>query len=691
MSKSYSIESLGGSEWQSLGDEELANILVEAGTENNSEALERMYQNALSRLDAELEDPDNVQLWTVDKDDIDFEAQDKMYSKVVEDRELYSKLSQVEQEVARRWSDVEALRSHYRLFSDFLYDCMTELMGFSCTDMQIDIGNFISDMSNSNIMIQAQRSEAKSTIAAMFAVWSLIHNCKTRVLIISAGSDVALEIANWCIQIIMNWDMLECLRPDRAHGDRASTKAFDIHWQLKGVEKSPSIACIGITSNMQGRRADILLSDDIESSKNGNTEIQRMALEHLSRDFQSICQNGRIIYLGTPQSIDSIYNNLEARGFLLRIWPGRFPTVEEEKFYGDRLCPQIRAKMEADPYLRNGYGLAGDRGAPTDPVLLGEEILNKKEMDQGQAYFNLQHMLNTELTDSNRYPLNCRDLVVSMFPVDQAHGSYVWMPTEMNRVQFKGSFSTKPKFYRPYSVNPKLFEYEGKHAYIDTAGGGKNGDLTVIVITYFLHGFIFVADIKKCVGGYQDEVFEEISKLCLKHKVQTLEIEKNFGYGGFSAMLQPKMKLIYEAEEEQFTPSIEDVWESGQKELRVIDTLEPIMQQHRLIIHEDLIQYDIDSVVKYPIEKRESHKVFHQMERISVVRGALIHDDSIDAMAGAVRHWTAQLDVDKDKRMASKETDENVAFFASWGGDIGRTHTFGNLKDRFQNKKQQVH
>lgn len=685
MQKAYTGDATRFNFAESLNNEDLIDVLLASGTDSNPEKLEELFANALSKLNAELDDSETTPEWTVDENSEDYEKQHAEFTQLVNDRDKYASLNKVEQEIAKRWSDVEVLRKHYALFTDFLYDCMTELMGFTCTDMQLDIGEFISDMSNTDIMIQAQRSEAKSTIAAMFAVWSLIQKCNNRILIVSAGSDVALEIANWCIQIIMNWEILACLRPDRTHGDRASTKAFDIHWQLKGVEKSPSIACIGITSNMQGRRSDILISDDIESSKNGNTEVQRMALEHLSRDFPSICQHGRIIYLGTPQSIDSIYNNLEARGFLLRIWPGRYPTIEEERFYGDRLAPSIRAKMEADPSLRSGCGLAGDRGACTDPVLLGESLLCKKELDQGQAYFNLQHMLNTDLTDSNRYPLNCRDLIIDLFPTTQAHGEYVWMPIEQNRVRFKGTFNVKPKFYRAYSVNPTLYEFEGKHAYIDTAGGGKNGDLTVVAITYFLHGFIFLAEVKKFAGGYQDEVFTGIAQVLMKHGVKTVDIEKNFGFGGFSAMLHPVLVKEYEKQEIKTVPQIEDVWESGQKELRIIDTLEPIIQQHRLIVHEDVIQYDIDSVVKFPLEKRESHKLFHQLERCSVARGALIHDDSLDAVAGSVRHWTDKLNVDKDKRMESKETDENVAFFEQWGADLGNS-IGGNCKDRLLHK-----
>lgn len=599
------------------------------------------------------------------------------------DKDYMSSLSETERMCVKRWAEVEALREHYALFEDFLYDCMTELMGFQCTQLQIDIGNFLQSDTRLG-MIQAQRSQAKSTIVAMFAVWQLIHDCKHRILVVSAGADVAAEIANWIIQIIMSWDILECLRPDRQHGDRASSKAFDINWQLKGAEKSPSIACIGITANMQGRRADLLIPDDIESSKNGTTETQRAALEHLSKDFTSICQTGRIMYLGTPQTTDSIYNNLTARGYQIRVWTGRVPTNEEAEHYGNTLAPFIRAMMD-DPKNQIGGGVDGTRGVPTDPILLGEEALTAKELDQGSPYFNLQHMLNTTLSDENRHPLKAKNLVVMSFGVDKAPGEIAWMPSAQNQINVDGKFTSKPQFFRPFHVSHQLYDFEGRHMYVDTAGGGKNGDETVAAVTYFLHGYIFLAEILKLEGGYSPENYEALSKLAMKHRVNSIDVEKNFGFGAFASAWRPIIHATYKAAGLTNCPAIEDVWESGQKELRIIDTLEPIMARHRLIVHEDIIEYDVYSTSKYPIDQRESYKFFHQLAKVSRTKGALIHDDSLDAVAGSVRKWVTMLAVDELIRCAQKETDDNVGFFKEWGAEIGsHTGCLGLSSDRFK-------
>ena len=122
----------------------------------------------------------------------------------------------------------------------------------------------------------------------------------------------------------------------------------------------------------------------------------RENLLNLTRDFTSICSTGDIIYLGTPQTTESIYNTLPGRGFTVRIWPGRFPNAEQMEAYGDQLCPVFRMKISSRPDLTTGYGPDGLQGAPVDPVILGEAFLNKKEIDQGTAYFQLQHMLQTQ-------------------------------------------------------------------------------------------------------------------------------------------------------------------------------------------------------------------------------------------------------------------------------------------------------
>ena len=548
-----------------------------------------------------------------------------------------------------RWKQLKLLQETYPKFSDFLYDVMTDFMGFNCTWVQADIGDYL-EYGPLYRMIQAQRGQAKTTITAIYAVWRLIHDPTTRVLIISAGGAMASQISGWIIQIINGMPELECMRPDSSAGDRTSVEAFDVHFTLKGPEKSPSVACLGATSNMQGYRADVLIADDIESQKNAMTAVQREKLVNITRDFTSICSKGDIIFLGTPQSTDSIYNGLPSRGYDVRIWTGRFPTPEEVKNYNGYLAPKITEMIEQEPKLQTGGGPLGDRGKAIDPVIVDEDTLCAKEIDQGPAYFQLQHMLDTALMDKDRYPLKPEQL----FFMDMRGDRYPINPVLVKDPQWTlptpSQFPLGLTYHMVKDTGDDYAPYKGTHMYVDPAGGGKNGDETAYAVTRFIAGNIYLVDAGGIGGGLDEDKLNQLTELALKYQVNHISIEKNFGNGALSQVWTPLLKKA--ASKEDLNIGIEDVWESGQKELRIIDILEPVIANGRLIVNTDLIEKDWQLCQKYALELRPTYSLFWQMARITRDKNCLIHDDRLDALAGSVRHWVDYLAQDKLKAVA---------------------------------------
>ena len=574
----------------------------------------------------------------------------------------------------KRWAELELLQKHYTEFSDFLYDGITELMGFNCTTVQLDIADYMQYHPSDYKMVQAQRSQAKTTIAAFKAVFNMIHDPTTRVLIFSAASGMSTEISNWIIQIVMGWDILECMRPDRQAGDRASTEKFDIHHSLKGPEKSPSVACLGIESSMQGRRADLLIGDDIESSKNSRTALQREKLLDYMNDFPSICQNGEILYLGTPQSGESVYNHLPGKGFDIRIWPGRYPTEEEIPGYGLHLAPMILEKLKADPSLQTGGGPAGNRGQATDPELLPEEALVKKEIAQGPAYFQLQHMLCTELADAERYPLKIRDLMVYPLDREEVPAKFRWQPTPENAIAKAVSTAVQEDFYRCVEASPEYFPYSHTIMYVDPAGGGQNGDETAYVILSAANGYIFLKDIGAVPGGYGSDSLDALSNAYVEWDCKGAWVEKNYGHGALAAMWSQHQQMriterelkLQAREIDPDTPpipmiGIEDFSVVGQKELRICDTLEPIIKNHKLIVNEHIIQRDVDLCKQYPTEKRSVYQLFIQLSKITRDRDSLIHDDRLDALAGGVAQLTEMVGIHANTGIAKAQKDRYEA------------------------------
>lgn len=558
------------------------------------------------------------------------------------------------QAAKQRWDKLELLREHYKDFSVLLKDVIENFMGFQCTALQLDIGTFLST-GPPRAMIQAQRGQAKTTITAIYAVYRLIHDPTTRILIVSAGGGMAKEISNWIIQILMGMEEFECLRPDSSNGDRQSVEAFDVHYSLKGPEKSPSVACLGVTSNIQGKRADLLIADDIESANNSATEVQREKIRQLTRDFTSICSKGKIIYLGTPQSIDSVYNSLPSRGYVVRVWPGRYPTEEEIKNYGNALAPLIQERMDANPSLRTGGGPTGTRGQATDPELLGEDTLLEKEIDQGPAYFQLQHMLDTKLMDADRYPLKTNLLMFMSLPPRNVPITLNWMAHKDYMLHTPQDFPIDAEFYEVCGHSDEWVDFTGTHMYVDPSGGGKNGDELAWAVTKFRAGYIYLVDVGGVPGGLHESNQDLIADLAFKWKPNQVDFEDNFGAGSFRQVITPKIHKKFK--DHPHTCGVEGVYESGQKELRIIDILEPVISGQRLVVDSNLIEKDWAQCSKYGIESRPTYSLFFQMARLTRDRGSLGHDDRLDAVAGSCRHWNELLAVDKEKEEAKAKNE----------------------------------
>lgn len=550
-----------------------------------------------------------------------------------------------------RWARVELLQEEYRNFGTFLEEAMA-LLGFPTSPVQYDIGNFLAD-GPEYLMVQAQRGQAKSTITAIFAVWTLIMNPAARILIISAGGTQANEISTLIVRLIMGMDELEDMRPDAANGDRTSVEAFDLHYSLKGIDKSPSVACVGVTGNLQGKRADLLIADDIESAKNSLTALMREQLMNLTRDFTSISM-GRIVYLGTPQSQESTYNTLPGRGFAVRIWPGRFPTPDQLANYGDMLAPYIVRRLAANPALAFGGGLLKDQGQPIDPTFLGEMVLQKKERDQGPAYFQLQHMLNTKLADALRFPLKPENLIAMKINVGgylpmtvaRGFGSTALVPFSVHTFAFQMASPVIPE--REPGVPMDVAKLQGTVAYVDPAGGGKNGDETGYAVTGFLNSNIYLLSAGGFAGGYGIPTMEALARRLMVWSPQRIIIEKNMGYGAFREVWTPVLSRICK-EMGVPMPALEDDMVTGQKELRIIDTLEPIIARGALIVNTSAVEQDRDDADKHEPAKRIVYSLFHQMAKITRERGALGHDDRLDALEGACRYWVKYIAIDQEE------------------------------------------
>jgi hypothetical protein len=559
------------------------------------------------------------------------------------------------------------LQKHYAHFATFMRDIM-KILGFSPTWMQYDIANYM-QYGPSLAMVQAQRGEAKSTIAAIFAVFCLIHDPTHRVLIVSAGGTQANEIATLVQRIILTVPSLECLRPDRNAGDRTSVDAFDIHHSLKGIDKSPSVACIGVTGNLPGKRADLLIADDVESNKNSRTAANRELLLNITLEFSAICTGkpgtpGRILYLGTPQTGDSIYNTLPGRGYDLRIWPGRYPSPAQREHYGQHLAPSIVQRLDADPSLAFGGGPMGEEGQCTDQIVAGEEKHQSELRQRGPSSYQLNYMLNTRLMDALRFPLKPENLVV----IPGGGTRYPLVITRGMSQQHQRNFQSSGMGFvmmSPHELSSETAELQGIHMQIDPAGGGANGDETAFAVTGFLNSTVYLLAIGAVPGGYDGDGLRELRRIACKYKPNIVSIEKNMGYGAFAKVFLPILREDA-PNDPGYKGELREEFVTGNKEARIIGTLEPVMARGSLVVLESVVEMDHEYTQRYASSgKRTVYSLFHQMSKITKQKGSLAHDDRLDALEGSVRHWVAKLALDQNKAIEKQKQKE----FQDWIND----------------------
>jgi hypothetical protein len=103
---------------------------------------------------------------------------------------------------------------------------------------------------------------------------------------------------------------------------------------------------------------------------------------------------------------------------------------------------------------------------------------------------------------------------------------------------------------------------------------------------------------------------------------------------------------------------VEEVRHNTQKERRIIDTLEPVMNQHRLVVDKKVIENDAESIKKYPLEKQQQYSLFYQLTRITKDRGSLNHDDKLDCLAMMVADCLEMMSTDADEQIQQRLDDE---------------------------------
>jgi hypothetical protein len=402
------------------------------------------------------------------------------------------------------------------------------------------------------------------------------------------------------------------------------------------------VKSVGITGQLTGSRADLIIFDDVEVPSNSATDLMREKLLQLVTEGESVLtpkEDSRIVFLGTPQTTFTIYRTLRERNYKPFVWPARYP--KSLVGYEDILAEDLQRDIDEQ-------GLDKLSWTPTD-TRFSEINLLEREQSMSRSNFMLQFMLDTSLSDALKFPLKLSDF--SVLALDPARGpsDLVWGADKETLLDLPAVALPGDRWHRPKATG-EFIPWNETITAVDPSGRGK--DETVSIILSQINGFIYIRDIYATQDGYSDATLREILRRSRQFGSKTCLIESNFGDGAIMELLKKhaiEMKVGMNFEETRATTRKED---------RIIDTLEPVLNQHRLIIDQRLITWDYQSNNDMAPEERLPRMLMYQLTRMCREKGAVKHDDRVDALALGVKYFQDILAISSKEALIQEKRQE---------------------------------
>ena len=527
------------------------------------------------------------------------------------------------------------LQQDFKLFLQALW---AELNLPSPTRAQYAIADYLQN-GPKRLQVQAFRGVGKSWITGAFVLWTLFNDPERKVMIISASKERADNMSIFLQKLIIDTPWLKHLQP-KSDDSRWSRISFDVNCS---PHQAPSVKSVGITGQLTGSRADLMILDDVEVPGNSLTEFMREKLLQLCTEAESILtpkSDSRIMYLGTPQTTFTIYRRLAERNYRPLVWPARYPRQDKLSKYEGILAPEIQEDVD----------MGAEEWAPTDDRFSHEDLI-EREASMGRSNFMLQFQLDTTLSDAQKFPLKMADLIVTSVNPTTAPENVIWCsdPSKVIRdaptVGLPGDY-----FYSPMQLVGEWSSYDETICSVDPSGRGT--DETAAAFLSQRNGLIYLHEMSAYRDGYSDSTLLDILAKCRTYGVTSLVIETNFGDGIVGELF--KKHLINTKQH----INIEEVRANVRKEDRIIDSLEPVLNQHRLIIDRGVIDWDYASNKDSPAEERLLYMLFYQMSRMCREKRAVKHDDRLDCLAQGVKYFTDALSISAQDQIRLRKSEE---------------------------------
>lgn len=157
-------------------------------------------------------------------------------------------------------------------------------------------------------LLRCFRGFGKSTILAVYNAWRYYQDQSHRILHQGDQDKTAYKTSRDTKAVLLRHPLTKHM---------VDTRGETAFWWVPGNEdeRNPSMQASGILSNITSSRADEIQNDDVEVPRNIATVEAREKLRYrLSEQTFILVPGGRTLYIGTPHTHDSLYNDVEAQG-----------------------------------------------------------------------------------------------------------------------------------------------------------------------------------------------------------------------------------------------------------------------------------------------------------------------------------------------------------------------------------------
>jgi len=223
------------------------------------------------------------------------------------------------------------------------------------------------------LLLMAFRGAGKSTLVGLFCAWRLYREPDTRILVLAADHALATRMVAMVRRILARHPLCGALLPENGQREWAADR-FTV--ARDAVLRDASMLASGITGNITGARAELIICDDVEVAGNCDTQAKREELrERLTEAEFVLTPGGAMLFVGTPHTAESLYAEgekllegyrrlviplLDAEGN--SAWPERFSAPAVAKLR-DRVGPlAFRRQMLLEPVAEDAARL--------DPALI---------------------------------------------------------------------------------------------------------------------------------------------------------------------------------------------------------------------------------------------------------------------------------------------------------------------------------